>query len=98
MTVYIFVVLCLLSPTNHPHFFQDELIISLTYQHKCQWRIQQSRFASISCSPGGCSSAWQDIRELAAASLGGFCSWVHWVLREVQGGQVLAEKLGSWCR
>lgn len=29
---------------------------------------------------------------------GGSCSWVHWVLREVQGGQALAEKLGSWCR
>lgn len=51
-----------------PIFFQDQLIIFLTYQHKCQWRIQQSGFAPISCSPRECSSAWQNTREVAAAS------------------------------
>lgn len=68
---YIFVMLCRLSLTSWPHFFQDELIVSLNSQHKCQWRIQQSRFASVSRPPGRCGSAWQeDGRELAAASLG----------------------------
>lgn len=93
---YIFVMLCRLSLTSWPHFFQDELIVSLNSQHKCQWRIQQSRLLPFHVPQG---DAVQLGRRTAGSWLRrpwGLCCWgAHWLLGEAQGGQALEEGLGT---